>query len=61
MKTAYKYANGKRIDGKRVLVDMERGRTILTWRPKRLGQGLGDTRRSKSEEERYQKERDDEE
>ena len=25
---AYKYADGKKIDGKRVLVDVERGRTV---------------------------------
>ena len=47
---AYKYGDGKKIDGKRVIVDFERGRTVLTWRPRRLGGGLGDTRKSKSEE-----------
>ena len=34
---AYKYADGKKIDGRRVLVDVERGRTIKGWRPRRLG------------------------
>jgi len=48
--SAYKYGDGKRIDGKRVIVDFERGRTMLKWRPRRLGGGLGDTRRSKSED-----------
>mgnify|MGYP001104527426 CR=1 FL=1 len=35
--SAYKYGDGKRIDGKRVIVDFERGRTMLKWRPRRLG------------------------
>ena len=44
MKTAYKQGDGKKIDGKRVLVDVERGRTVRNWRPRRLGGGLGSTR-----------------
>eukprot|EP01017_Pseudomicrothorax_dubius_P026009 TRINITY_DN286_c0_g1_i10.p1 TRINITY_DN286_c0_g1~~TRINITY_DN286_c0_g1_i10.p1 ORF type:complete len:248 (+),score=65.08 TRINITY_DN286_c0_g1_i10:66-809(+) len=43
-KTAYKQANERRIDGRKVVVDYERGRTIAGWLPKRLGGGLGDTR-----------------
>lgn len=35
MKTAYKQADGKKIDGRRVLVDVERGRTVRNWRPRR--------------------------
>lgn len=42
---AYKHADGKKIDGRRVLVDVERGRTIKGWRPRRLGGGLGGTRK----------------
>ena len=42
---AYKSADGKKIDGKRVVVDVERGRTVKSWRPRRLGGGLGGTRR----------------
>ena len=34
---AYKHADGKKIDGRRVLVDVERGRTVEDWRPRRLG------------------------
>jgi U1 small nuclear ribonucleoprotein len=34
---AYKYGDGKKIDGKRVIADFERGRTVLPWRPRRLG------------------------
>jgi len=35
---AYKHADGKKIDGRRVLVDVERARTVKGWRPRRLGQ-----------------------
>ena len=34
---AYKYADGKKINDKRVVVDVERGRTVKGWRPRRLG------------------------
>ena len=44
MKVAYKQADGMRIDGKRVVVDVERGRTVKGWKPRRLGGGLGGTR-----------------
>jgi U1 small nuclear ribonucleoprotein len=39
MKEAYKMADGTKIEGKRCLVDVERGRTVPGWRPKRLGGG----------------------
>ncbi|CAG9577475.1 unnamed protein product [Danaus chrysippus] len=45
MHSAYKHADGKKIDGKRVLVDVERARTVKGWLPRRLGGGLGGTRR----------------
>jgi U1 small nuclear ribonucleoprotein len=35
--TAYKKAYGKKIEERRILVDYERGRTVLTWRPRRFG------------------------
>ncbi|KAF3789548.1 U1 small nuclear ribonucleoprotein [Nymphaea thermarum] len=41
---AYKQADGRKIDNRRVLVDVERGRTVPNWRPRRLGGGLGSTR-----------------
>ncbi|KAJ6413130.1 hypothetical protein OIU84_006019 [Salix udensis] len=44
MKAAYKQADGRKLDGRRVLVDVERGRTVPNWRPRRLGGGLGTTR-----------------
>jgi U1 small nuclear ribonucleoprotein len=43
---AYKRADGRKVDGRRLLVDVERGRTVAKWRPRRLGGGLGATRRS---------------
>ena len=36
----YKHADGKKIDGRRVLVDVERGRTVKGWLPRRLGEIL---------------------
>ncbi|PJF16888.1 hypothetical protein PSACC_03304 [Paramicrosporidium saccamoebae] len=45
MKAAYIEADGMRFDGgRRVVVDVERGRTVRGWRPRRLGGGLGKTR-----------------
>ena len=41
---AYKQADGRKIDSKRLIVDVERGRTVPNWRPRRLGGGLGSTR-----------------
>ena len=41
MKRAFARADGTRIEGKRVIVDAERGRTTPNWRPMRLGGGLG--------------------
>ena len=34
---AYKHADGKKIDGRRVLVDVERARTVKGWLPRSLG------------------------
>lgn len=31
MKQAYKLADGKKIEGRRILVDVERGRTVPGW------------------------------
>lgn len=41
MKAAWKDAEGIKINGRRVMVDVERGRTVKDWKPKRLGGGLG--------------------
>lgn len=48
MKTAYKRADGKKIEGRRVLVDVERGRTVPDWKPRRLGGGKGVGRQDKN-------------
>jgi len=45
MRTAYKQADGRKIDGRRVVVDVERGRTVNNWLPRKLGGGLGGTRK----------------
>merc|ERR1711918_204223 len=37
LKNAYKQGDGKKIDGRRVMVDVERGRTVEGWLPRRLG------------------------
>merc|ERR1711933_228157 len=41
MKNAYKMGMNRNIEGRRILVDVERGRTVADWRPRRLGGGLG--------------------
>eukprot|EP00879_Flechtneria_rotunda_P006719 GHRR01007059.1.p1 GENE.GHRR01007059.1~~GHRR01007059.1.p1 ORF type:complete len:349 (+),score=86.59 GHRR01007059.1:350-1396(+) len=49
MKEAYKQSDGRKIEGRRILVDVERGRTVENWRPMRLGGGLGGDSRSAKE------------
>lgn len=45
MKRAYRAADGMKIEGREIVVDVERGHTcIQTWLPRRLGGGLGGTR-----------------
>ncbi|KAI9139340.1 hypothetical protein BKA69DRAFT_1012851, partial [Paraphysoderma sedebokerense] len=41
MKAAFKDADGMKIDGRRIMVDVERGRTVKGWKPRRIGGGLG--------------------
>lgn len=36
MKDAYKYADGRRLKNERINVDVERGRTVKGFKPKRL-------------------------
>lgn len=45
--SAYSNGSGKKINGRRVYVDAEYSRTNETFRPTRLGGGLGNTRKSK--------------
>jgi len=51
MRTACKEGDGKKIDGRRVMVDTERGRTMRGWRPRKFGGGLGHTRATSEERE----------
>lgn len=44
LSAAFKDADGRKIAGRRIVVDVERGRTVKNWRPRRLGGGLGGTR-----------------
>lgn len=44
---AYKEADGMKVDGRRVQVDYERGRTTKDWLPRRYGGGKGKTRTNK--------------
>jgi U1 small nuclear ribonucleoprotein len=46
MKKAAQTMDGKRIGGRKILVDTERGRTQSDWKPRRLGGGLGESRKS---------------
>eukprot|EP00746_Dinoflagellata_sp_MGD_P140555 gnl/MRDRNA2_/MRDRNA2_73796_c0_seq1.p1 gnl/MRDRNA2_/MRDRNA2_73796_c0~~gnl/MRDRNA2_/MRDRNA2_73796_c0_seq1.p1 ORF type:complete len:158 (-),score=11.87 gnl/MRDRNA2_/MRDRNA2_73796_c0_seq1:113-586(-) len=41
MKRAYKIGMNRYIEGRRVIADVERGRTVGKWKPRRLGGGLG--------------------
>ncbi|KAI9506706.1 hypothetical protein BX070DRAFT_183599, partial [Coemansia spiralis] len=41
MREAYRSADGMRILGRRIVVDVERGRTVKGWVPRRFGGGLG--------------------
>lgn len=54
LKAAYKDCDARKIDGRRIIVDVERGRTVKGWRPRRLGGGLGYTRAgSKYQNQKY--------
>ena len=44
MKRAYRAADGMRVEGREIVVDVERGHTVPNWFPRRLGGGLGGTR-----------------
>ena len=44
MKGAYRKADGMKLEGRTILVDVERGRTVPNFKPRRLGGGIGDPR-----------------
>lgn len=54
LKNAYKQGDGKKIDARRVMVDVERGRTVEGWLPRRLGGGRGPGRVSKPSKKKLQ-------
>lgn len=41
MNEAWNMAEGMKIEGRRITVDVEKGRTVDDWKPRRLGGGLG--------------------
>ena len=47
MREALRKMDGVKISGRRIVVDVERGRTTRDWKPRRLGGGLGDTRKTR--------------
>eukprot|EP00440_Ansanella_granifera_P042199 gb/GFBE01045744.1/.p1 GENE.gb/GFBE01045744.1/~~gb/GFBE01045744.1/.p1 ORF type:complete len:320 (+),score=109.73 gb/GFBE01045744.1/:1-960(+) len=55
LKNAYKQGDGKKIDGRRVMVDVERGRTVEGWLPRRLGGGRGPGRLGKPSKKKQKK------
>eukprot|EP01054_Gregarina_sp_Poly1_P001496 Gregarina_sp_Poly_1__1495@NODE_1376_length_4266_cov_52_069540_g920_i0_p3_GENE_NODE_1376_length_4266_cov_52_069540_g920_i0NODE_1376_length_4266_cov_52_069540_g920_i0_p3_ORF_typecomplete_len245_score29_38RRM_1/PF00076_22/1_1e04RRM_1/PF00076_22/4_6e20U1snRNP70_N/PF12220_8/6_6e17RRM_5/PF13893_6/5_1e07RRM_7/PF16367_5/5_5e06RL/PF17797_1/9_7e06PHM7_cyt/PF14703_6/0_087RRM_2/PF04059_12/0_11RRM_occluded/PF16842_5/0_23_NODE_1376_length_4266_cov_52_069540_g920_i032083942 len=44
LRTAYREANDRNLDGRRIIVDIERARVIRGWLPRRLGGGEGPPR-----------------
>jgi U1 small nuclear ribonucleoprotein 70kDa len=44
LKVAVRESNGLKVNGRRLLVDVERGRTQKDWKPKKCGGGLGTKR-----------------
>jgi len=44
MRRAFRAADGMKIEGRPIVVDVERGHTVPNWLPRRLGGGLGGTR-----------------
>jgi len=52
LKDAFRRADGRKLKGRRILVDVERGRTVPDWKPRKLGGGLGGTRLGGPEQNR---------
>lgn len=48
-------ADGRRVEGRKVIVDRELGRTRKDWLPRRLGGGKGDQRRDRNDEDTIRK------
>eukprot|EP01083_Nonionella_stella_P306153 1071036_1 len=49
LKAAFQRADGHKLRGRRIVVDVERGRTVKNWVPRKLGGGLGGSRRGGKE------------
>lgn len=47
--------DGRRIEGRKVIIDRELGRTGKNWLPRRLGGGKGDSRRDRKDEDLLKK------
>lgn len=61
---AVRRADGRKIDGYKIIVDREFGRTKKGWYPRRLGGGKGEARKNRADEyeiRKLQRELDDEE
>lgn len=52
MVNAYKNTESIKIDGRRLIVDIERGRTFLNFTPRKFGGGIGKTRKNRYSESR---------
>lgn len=48
---AVRRGDGRKVDGRRIIVDRELGRTKANWIPRRLGGGKGESRRDRLDEE----------
>ena len=48
---AVRRGDGRRVDGRRIIVDRELGRTKANWYPRRLGGGKGEARKDRRDEE----------
>jgi U1 small nuclear ribonucleoprotein 70kDa len=54
LKDAFKSSDGRKLCNRRIVVDVERGRTVKNWKPRRLAGGLGGSRiGSKSQNTMY--------
>jgi hypothetical protein len=52
---AVRKMDGRRIEGRKVIIDRELGRTGKNWLPRRLGGGKGDSRRDRKDEDLLKK------
>merc|ERR1712003_524984 len=60
LKNTWEQGDGKKIDGRRVMVDVERGRTVEGWLPRRLGGGRGPGRVGKPSKKKLKQQKAEE-